>query len=82
VLSVVEGEGTDAFVSANCLTSVIQDCVAAKCRMVVDSELERIRNEGILVKCYVHVPTCGGTDDRHDPQSAITGLNLTHVYSE
>ena len=27
------------------------DCVAVKCRKVVNSELERIRKEGILVKC-------------------------------
>jgi hypothetical protein len=50
VLSVVEREGTRAFVSVTCLTSVTQT-VAAKCRKVVNSELERIRKEDILVKC-------------------------------
>ena len=56
------GEGGDPCVCACNLSDVRNsDCVAAKCRKVVNSELERIRKEGILVKCLVL--TCVGADE-------------------
>lgn len=46
------GEGEDTCICVCNLCDVSNsDCVAAKCRKVVNSELERIRKEGIVVKC-------------------------------
>jgi len=58
------GEGGDTCICACNLSDVRNsDCVAAKCRKVVNSELECILKEGILVKCYIHVLTCEGTEE-------------------